>query len=170
MDVPGSSYLYALASLSMTFSGFCAIVIVLRQTAGEEMSGWHFILTRLFIECGLWASAFCMVPLLLALCGLPLPMVWRLSSALIAAVMLAYGVTYPNRRRSVVDEPLPLQRWVAIVIVSGLIIASLVANAIGLPYKPGVAPVAVAATWTLACGAAIFVAALNAFWQRNDDK
>jgi hypothetical protein len=31
--------MYTLASLSMTFVGFSAIVIVLRQTAGKELSG-----------------------------------------------------------------------------------------------------------------------------------
>jgi hypothetical protein len=49
VDLPGSAYLYTLATLSMTFGGFCAIVIVLRQTAGKELSGWHIVLTRLFI-------------------------------------------------------------------------------------------------------------------------
>jgi hypothetical protein len=70
MELPGSAYLYTLATLSMTFVGFCAIVIVLRQTAGKELSGWHVVLTRLYIESGFWAAAFCMLPSLLALHGL----------------------------------------------------------------------------------------------------
>jgi len=48
--IAGSTYLYTLATLSVTFAGFCAIVIVLRQTAGKELSGWHLVLTRLYIE------------------------------------------------------------------------------------------------------------------------
>jgi hypothetical protein len=35
MELPGSAYLYTLATLAMTFAGFCAIVIVLRQTTGN---------------------------------------------------------------------------------------------------------------------------------------
>jgi len=166
VELPGSSYLFTLATLSTTFAGFCAIVIVLRQTAGRELSGWHLVLTRLYIEAGFWAAAFCMLPPLLALCGLPQPTVWRTSSAVIALVMMGYGVTYPKRRRAIVKEPLPSRRWLAIVVISTLVIAGLVGNATGMPYEPGVAPVAVAATWTLACGATIFVVSLDAFWER----
>jgi hypothetical protein len=40
MVLPGSAYLYTLATLAMTFAGFCAIVIVSRQTTGRELSGF----------------------------------------------------------------------------------------------------------------------------------
>jgi hypothetical protein len=170
MELPGSTYLYTLATLSMTFVGFCAIVIVLRQTAGKELSGWHIVLTRLYIESGFWAAAFCMLPSLLALFGLSQPLVWRASSGIIAVVMITYGATYRARRRSMMTEPVPLQRWVPIVAVSTLVIAGLLGNAAGVPYQPGVAPIALAATWTLACGAGIFLAALDAFWQRPDHR
>jgi hypothetical protein len=83
--------------------------------------------------------------------------------------MIAYGATYPKRRRAMVKEPLPSRRWLVIVVVSMLVIAGLLSNSIGMPYEPGIAPVAVAATWTLACGAAIFVVALDAFWERPND-
>jgi hypothetical protein len=84
MELTGSAYLYTLAALSMTFAGFCAIVIVLRQTIGKEISGFHVVLTRLYIESGLWAAAFAMLAPLLALCGLPPASVGRASSAIIA--------------------------------------------------------------------------------------
>jgi hypothetical protein len=167
VELPGSAYLYTLATLSMTFVGFCAVVIALRQTAGKELSGWHVVLTRLYIESGLWAAAFCMLPSLLALCGLSPPTVWRASSVIIALVMIVYGATYPERRRLKVKEPLPSRRWVVIAVVSTLVIAGLLSNAAGVPYGSGVAPIALAATWTLACGAAIFVVALDAFWERS---
>jgi hypothetical protein len=166
VELPGSTYLFTLAALSTTFAGFCAIVIVLRQTAGQELSGWHLVLTRLYIEAGFWAAAFCMLPPLLALCGLQQATVWRASSAVIALVMIGYGMTYPKRRRAIVKEPLPSRRWLAIVVISTLVIAGLVGNTMGVPYEPGIAPVAVAATWTLACGATIFVVSLDAFWER----
>ena len=166
MELPGSTYLYTLATLSVTFAGFCGIVIVLRQTAGKELSGWHLVLTRLYIEAGFWAAAFCMLPPLLALCGLSQPLVWRTSSAVIALVMIVYGATYPKRRRSIVTEAAPPRRWLVIVVGSTLVIVSLLGNVIGVSYEPGIAPVAVAASWTLACGAAIFIAALVSFWER----
>ena len=62
MELPGSAYLYTLATLAMTFAGFCAIVIVLRQTTGKDISGFHIVLTRIYLESGLFSAAFCMLP------------------------------------------------------------------------------------------------------------
>lgn len=165
MELPGSAYLYTLATLSMTFVGFCAIVIVLRQTIGKELSGWHVVLMRLYIETGFWAAAFSMLPALLALSGLPQVVVWRSASIVIALVMVGYAAAYPQRRRAMTAEPVPLRRWLPIVAVSLVVIVSLLCNAAGVPFETGAAPVAIAATWTLACGAGIFLLALTAFWQ-----
>jgi hypothetical protein len=53
------------------------------------------------------------------------------------------------------------------VALSTLVIIGVLCNAAGMPFEPGIAPVAIAATWTLACGAGIFILALTAFWQRS---
>jgi hypothetical protein len=45
-----------------------------------------------------------------------------------------------------------------------LVIIALISNAIGFPYRPTIGPIAVAATWTMGCGAVDFVLALNAVW------
>jgi hypothetical protein len=108
-----------------------------------------------------------MLPPLLALCGLSRPVIWRTSSAVIAMVMIVYGATYPRRRRSIVTEPAPPRRWWPIVVGSTLVIAGLLGNAIGVWYEPGIAPIAIAASWTLGCGAAIFIAAIVSFWERS---
>jgi hypothetical protein len=167
MELAGSGYLYALATLSMTFAGFSAIVIVLRQTLGRQLSPFHLLITRLYIESGFWAAAFSMLPPLLALCDVPTAAVWRISSAAIAAVLIVYGATYRMRRQAVVQDTLPSRRWVAIACVSVAVIAGLVCNVIGIPYRPNPAPVAIAATWTLACGAIVFVLALARFWETD---
>lgn len=38
MELPGSGYLYTMATLAMTFVGFCAIVLIFRQSMGAESS------------------------------------------------------------------------------------------------------------------------------------
>jgi len=86
MELPGSAYLYTLATLSMTFAGFSAVVIVLCQTIGREISGFHVVLMRLYIEAGLWAAGFCMLAPLLAAFGLSEATVWRATSAIIAMI------------------------------------------------------------------------------------
>ena len=140
MELPGSAYLYTLASLSMTFAGFCAIVIVLRQTTGKDVSGFHIVLTRLYLESGLFSAAFCMLPPLLALCGLSATSVWRVSSAIIAVVLLCYGAAYPMRRAAYVAERVPRARWVPIVVPSALVVAALIGNALGTRLRRRSAP------------------------------
>ena len=164
MELPGSAYLYTLATLAMTFAGFCAIVIVLRQTTGKELSGFHLVLTRLYLESGLFSAAFCMLPALLAVCGLAEATVWRVSSAIIVMVLLGYGATYPVRRAAIMRGPLPRARWVPILAVSMLLVIALIGNAIGFPYRPAIGPIAIAATCTLGYGAIVFVLALNTVW------
>jgi hypothetical protein len=167
MELPGSAYLYTLATLAITFAGFCAIVIVLRQTTGKYVSGFHLVLTRLYLEAGLFSAAFCMLPPLLGLCGLTETTVWRLSSAIIATVLLCLGASYPMRRAAFITDPVPRARWMPIVAISTPVVIALVSNAAGFPYRPTIGPVAVAATWTLGCGATIFVLALNAVWSNT---
>jgi hypothetical protein len=162
MELPGSAYLYTLATLAMTFAGFCAIVIVLRQTTGKRLSGFHLVLTRLYLESGLFSAAFCMLPPLLALCGLTETTVWRVSSAIIATVLVSFGATYPMRRAAITAGALASTRWMPIVCLALLVVVALVGNAVGFPYRPTIGPIAVAATWSLGCGATVFVLALNA--------
>jgi hypothetical protein len=168
MELPGTPYLYTLATLAMTFAGFCAIVIVLCQTAGKYVSGFHLVLTRLYLEAGLFSAAFCMLPPLLALCGLTETTVWRVSSAIIATVMLCFGAIYPLRRAALTTGPIPRARWMPIVAVSMPVVIALVANAAGFPFRPTIGPIAVAATWTLGCGATVFVLALNTVWTKAE--
>jgi hypothetical protein len=63
------------------------------------------------------------------------------------------------------EQPTPPRRWLPIVIGSAVVIMGLLANVLGIPYEPWVGPIAVAATWTLGCGAIIFVLALDEFWE-----
>jgi hypothetical protein len=70
--------------------------------------------------------------------------VWRLTTAAIAAVLVIYGATCPLRRPAIVPDALPSRRWVAIACLSLVVIAALVGNVIGVPCRPNPAPIAVA--------------------------
>jgi hypothetical protein len=70
MELPGSGYFYALAALAMAFVGFTSIVVVVRQGTGKELSKFHILLTKLFVELGLMATAFAMLAPTLSICGI----------------------------------------------------------------------------------------------------
>ena len=35
MELPGSNYLYTIATLSITYAGFAALIVIFRQIIGE---------------------------------------------------------------------------------------------------------------------------------------
>jgi len=46
MELPGAIYLYTLATLAMTFIGFSAIVMIVRQTLGHKLSRLDVLIAR----------------------------------------------------------------------------------------------------------------------------
>ena len=66
-----SDFLLRLASLSLSFVGFSAVVVSLRGALGGELSDQHLRLVRLYIEGGLLVTALGLVPTLLNLLHIP---------------------------------------------------------------------------------------------------
>jgi len=163
MDLPGSGFFFALAGLSMAFVGFSTIVITLRQGAGDTLTPLQLLTTTQYLELGMMAAGFAMLPPLLALCGLPEGVVWRASSLVVVAARVPFFVIYPRRRKAAAPgEGLPF-RLVINAAVFALIALALVANAIGVPFAPGPAPVAIAASHTLFVAATLFLRTFTLF-------
>jgi hypothetical protein len=40
MELPGSGYLYALATISITFAGFAAMIVILRQIISGALANY----------------------------------------------------------------------------------------------------------------------------------
>jgi hypothetical protein len=105
MDAMESTYLYALASISTTFIGFSALIMMVRQALGDGLSELAAWITRTFVQLGFLVTADAMTPPLLALCGFSDDFIWRLCSGVIGAIMLIFVATYPTRRRAVAGKP-----------------------------------------------------------------
>jgi hypothetical protein len=166
MELSGSSYLLTLAQLALAFVGFATIVVALRQAIGADLSDYHILLFRFFVEVGLIVTALCLIPFLLALFDIAEPTVWRISSAFFGVVTVAYLVSYVRRRRRVQRAPLPVRLYV-IYGVSALMTMGLILNALGLLFEPGAGPYAVALTWGLVGAGLVFIQGLSAFLQRT---
>ena len=160
MDLPGATYLFSLASLSVTFVGFSALVIVFRQTIGGEMSRLEVLITRIFIQLGFMVTASAMMPPLLALFDLPQSVIWRIASFVAAVPSFAFAVTYPMRRRAASGVPTPLRVWLDVLVM--LAAAALLAcNAIGIGIKPGPGPFAAGLTIILVLSGWAYLQALR---------
>ncbi len=160
-----SDYLLRLASLSLSFVGFSAVVVTLRGALRGELADRHLRLVRLYIEGGFLVTTLALVPALLNLLRVPEAITWPLSSAIAACALTLVLVVQFRRRRAV--EPDRLPPWViAIYGISIVAVAGLWLNVAGIPFRPGVGPYAVALTWALCVFGFIFVRTIEVFLHR----
>ncbi len=159
MELAGTEYLYALATVAITFVGFSALLLVFRQSIGGGVTRYDAYFTLSFIQPGFIVTAGALLPPLAALCGLGEATAWRVGSALTALPVFLFVVTVPARRHQAVDEPLPIyvKTLLALQGLAGLI---LIANAIGRPFPSGPGPHAVAITGMLVTTGIAYLRAL----------
>jgi hypothetical protein len=160
MDLAGSNYLYTLAALSVTFVGFSALVIVLRQTFGGELSKLDILITRLFIQLGFMVAASAMLPPLLALFQVPQSLIWRICSLCTAVPSFRFAVTYPARRRAASGVATPLAIWVDVFLLAFAALV-LMCNGLGVVLAPTPGPFVGALTGILFISGWAYLQALN---------
>ena len=161
-----TDYLSHLASLSLSFVGFSAVVVTLRGALGGELSDRHLRLVRLYIEGGLLVTALALVPSLLNLLLIPDTVTWRLSSAAAASTFTVLLLLQFRRRRAIEPGRFPL--WVVIIyVVSTVAVAGLWFNVAGFPFSSNVGPYAIALTWALCIFGFIFVRTIELFLHRE---
>src|SRR5215831_9273860 len=107
MELPGASYLYALSTISVTFVGFSALLLVFRQTIGGKMTDYDSYFTLAFMQAGFIVTSGGLLPQLLAFFDMSHALVWRGSSAIMAIPVFLFVATTPGRRRAAVNEPVP---------------------------------------------------------------
>ena len=162
MELAGSAYLYALAQLAMAFVAFSTIVIVVRLGMGATLSKAHFLLIRLYIELGFMATAYSMLPMLLASLGLSHIEVWRASGLITGVLGSWWMLIYPRRHHAATSRP--MARFVYVEYIIGWIVVIYgIANVVGYPLEPYVGPYAVGATWTLLLAALMFLLTMDVF-------
>lgn len=161
MELPGSAYLYALATVSITFVGFSALLLVFRQAMRHAMTRYESYFMLTFIQSGFIVTAGSLLPLLLALYGLSQRAVWRVSSIIMAIPIFVFVVTLPGRRRAASQKAMPM--YVGFLLLLQLLtVPYLVLNALGEPMQSGIAPYATAMSGILFTSGIAYVLALAA--------
>lgn len=130
-DLPGSVYLYALATVSITFVGFAALIIVIRSAVGRELSKYDTYFLLSFIQVGFISTAGSLVPSLFAMYGWNPHTVWRVSSVVTLLAMLWFIVRLPARRRAATGQRLP-PFLIVLLGVQSLVVVMLIAQAAGV--------------------------------------
>ncbi len=120
MEVTGAAYLYTIAVIGITFIGFSAIVMMLRQTSGQSLQRFDILIAHVYMEFGLIVSVGSLLPPLFSFWGLGPQMVWRVSSVLVGASLLLFSLTYPPRRRKAIRESLPRYTKINVAVIISL--------------------------------------------------
>jgi len=163
MESHSSEFFYALATLSMAFVGFSAIVAVLHQSTGKPLSAFHILITSVFVELGLMATGFAMLAPILTVCGLRGDQVWRASSAIMLTVLAPWLFYYPTRRKAATRKQKFPPRVYVMLILGALAIVALCLNLAGLLIDPGPAAVALATVYVLSFASVAFIATYTSF-------
>lgn len=162
MEPSGSTYLLALAAISITFVSVSTIAVVFRQVQGSALSSFELLLMRAFLVTGLMATVASLAPPLLALFGIAPSLVWRVSSLALGFANLWRTIYLIRRRQQVLPGPEPP----SILLLYGITIATIVGlftNAIGILPELSVGLYALAATWLLVNAVVAFMISLGRF-------
>lgn len=107
MELRGAGFLYTLAALTVTFAGFAALLLIVRQAAGAKLSSLDRFLTRTVVGHLFLMAAGALIPPLLGLYDIPEPWIWKASALLFGLPMLALLLTYARRRVAATGKPPP---------------------------------------------------------------
>ena len=164
MDLPGASYFYTLAQIGITFSGFAALLMALRQMRGSDLTKFQLWVTRAYVQSGLVTAMNAMLSPLLYGLGLSLDMTWQVASAFVAVQSLVLIGLVPKQWREATMRPMDT-RVKAHIGLGVLINAVLLMNAIGWPFQPMGGVVMFAISWNLFAFFAQFARSLDFFFE-----
>jgi len=166
MEVKGAALLYTLATLAVTFAGFAALLVMLRQSAGSALSALDRFLTRTVVSHLSVIAAGALLPPILTLYGLPELLVWKIAAVVFGLPLLAMLFSYGHRRHAATGKPAPPMIMVVFVGVGALSLVAMIA-AIFLGLAPPAAVYTTALTVNFLTLAFAFVVALEVILRQD---
>jgi hypothetical protein len=168
IELPGSTFLYALAFVAAAFVGFFSIVVVIRQTIGITLSRFQVLLARADIELGFIVVGLSLLPMLISLFNLPHDLVLRGSSGIAALVLVSWLAFFAHRYRKATSATLPVSAWLHLALAVAVVIV-LAVNASGYVPEPQVGLYAVTLSYVLAEAVDTFLHSTNVMLRQSKD-
>ena len=169
MELPGSNYLYTIATLSITYAGFAALIVIFRQIIGGGVSNYDIFVIRSVLLRSFLIAFSAMLPPALALFDLSQSAIWRISGLFMALLLGLFTLTFPARRRAATH--LPINKWVLITIGSqALITIFLLMMASGILIEPAAGPFVISILASLVVAAIAYLAQLEVMLRGHVEK
>jgi hypothetical protein len=128
MEVKGAALLYTLATLAITFAGFAALLLIVRQLAGGSLTALDRFLARTVVGHCIWFAAGALIPSTLALFDLPETLVWKFSALLFGLPMLGLLLTFQHRRIAATGHGAPVVVLVVMIGFGSLSVAAMIVS------------------------------------------
>jgi hypothetical protein len=170
MEFAGANLLYTMATLMVTFAGFSALLLIVRQAAGAGLSSLDRFLTRTVVGHLFVLAAGALLPALLNLYELPEAWIWKSSAVIFGLPYLILLLTFPHRRQAATGRPTPLVVLVTFVGLGSISLIAMIGYVLG-GFAHKVAAYASALTVNFFTLAFAFVIALDVILREpTDDK
>jgi hypothetical protein len=131
MELKGAGFLYTLATLMVTFAGYSALLLIVRQGAGARVSPLDRFITRTIVGHLFVLTAGALIPVLLNFYEISEALIWRASSLMFGVPMLAILITYPRRRVAVFRKQAPPSVLATFVGLGSVSIVAMIAYVFG---------------------------------------
>src|SRR5258706_7129139 len=169
MDLPGASYFYTLAQVGITFSGFAAMLMALRQMRGAGMSKFHLWVAKSYVQSGLVTAINAMLSPLIFGLGVSVERTWQAASLVIAAQSITLLAMAPKQWRQ--NSNRPMETRLKVHIVFGLLINGvLLLNAMGWPFPPSGGIAMLAVSWNLFAFFIQFAESIRFFFEEEEEE
>ena len=168
MEFKGASFLYTLATLMVTFAGFSALLLIVRQTAGASLSSLDRFLTQTTVGHSFILAAGALLPALLDLYEISDAWIWKVSAMMFGLPYLALLLTFPRRRTAATGNPPPRVVLVTFVGLGSVSLIAMIAYMFGnFAHKAGAYATALAFNFFSLAFA--FVIALEVILRQSKD-
>ena len=104
---PFFEYLYNLSAISIAFVGFAALYLGFRQAMARKSTKLDAVITRNHFGLSFMVVGGSLLPPLLVLASVPVDKAFQWASAIVAAPLLVFCITYPARRYKASRLPMP---------------------------------------------------------------
>ena len=111
--------IYTEICLGMT--AFFAIVATLRQTLGESLTPYQYLITRFFLEVGLLSTMMALTAIWIGATQQDDALAWKSLAWMVLIVLITYQVSY-LRRRATLQPPPPSSKTALAVTVGGFLV------------------------------------------------
>jgi hypothetical protein len=125
VGIKGAVLLVTLAGLMVTFAGFFALLLSLRQSIGVRLSHLDRLLAKTVVTHLFLLTWGALLPPLLDLYDVPESWIWKISALLFAPPMLAHLLSYPRRRRRATDIGPSLAVFAVFVVFGSAVLAAM---------------------------------------------